>query len=242
MPLPTETGSKKHIVAEGYFETEINPALSQLFITDYTDFRVLSLYSDLSMQFLAYKVIHRHAGNEDFWLSTAFAKSIQADFNPDFELIPAVFDYPLANQLSAKAGFTVNPASEKGYLHIAYGLSLFNAGRKDADNLYVFRSGSVYTIFAFREKVCLLANAFQCKSEDEVLYFILNAMHICELEPNRTSVYIDYNTAADTSLKSYLKPYFRPLLHMKPDMENPDAEIPFLPELLFSNYLLSLCV
>lgn len=239
MPLPTETGSKKHIVAEGYFETEISPALSKLFITDFPDFRVLSLYSELSNQFLAYKIVHRLAGNGDAWLHAEYALTRSVDFNPEFELLPPAF---ADNAAKDPYPFVILPESPAGSLHFAYGLARYHALRPENQTLYLFRSAAQYSIFVFSGKDCRFANSFECHSETEVLYFIVSAMAVCDMEPQNTAVLIDYNIAGDQKLRNYLKPYLRPLQTMKPAMENPDAEIPLLPELLFPNYLLSLCV
>ena len=241
MPLPTETGSKKYTVAERAFETDVSEKLCRLFVSDFKDFQVLSLYSDLSKRLLAYKILQQNDGPQDVWLSTGFLETIRVDFNPVFELVPHQFSATSAEKATFNPAYTVECHTSPGFRHYAEGLYAHNAKRTEAVRVYLFQNDTNLNILIFEGRNCVFANSFVCQSETEMLYYLLSALQVAGINQDAASVFLDYNLYTDGKTAAFLTPYFTSLQSMVPDMENPDPEIPNLTELLFPNYLLSLC-
>lgn len=240
MPLPTETGSKKYIVAEGFFDSTVSEGLCNLFVSDLKQFRVLSVYSDLSKKLLAYKIMHQDPQATDIWLSTQFLKTIHVDFNPHVELIPRKFSD--SNNSTLQITFSVQPESVEGNQHYANGLFLYNQSLNEQSRIFLFKQDDFLSIYLFSGKNIVFSNTFECKNETEILYYTLNALQISNIKQDDTTLYLDFGLASDNSFTTFMKSYFKSVQNMQADMSNPDTEIPFLLELLFPNHLLSLCV
>lgn len=241
MPLLTETGSKRFTIAEGFFETGVSENLCKLFISELRDFTVYSLYNDLSNKLLAYKLIRRNDELEEPWLSAPFLKTIRVDFNPDTEIIPDKFSEVQSNGGDGDS-ISVHPPSANGYMHYAKGLFKYNAFLDDNLKVYLFRQDLNLVIYIFEGRKCCFSNTFVCQNETEMLYFILSSLELSGNSQDNAAVYLDYYLASDPEFTRFIRQYFRSVKNMKPLMADPDPEIPFLSELLFPNYLLSLCV
>jgi hypothetical protein len=235
MPLPTETGSKKYIIAERFFETGVQDHLCKLFVSNFQDFQVLSLYSDLRNELLAYKVIQQNSDLIDPWLETPFMKIQKVDFNPSFDIIPNI-----ASE-NNRHNFNIVPLSPFGHLHYIEGVFEYNLAFQEHTKIYLFKQNSDVNILVFQNEKCMFSNSFTCKSDTEILYFVLNALEITNLDKNLANLYLDYNLSKDSSFVNFVKPYFVSVKSLQIPMDNPDPEVPFLMELLFPNYLLSLC-
>lgn len=239
MPLPTETGSKKYIVAEGFFDSNVSEGLCNLFVSDLKQFRVLSIYSDLSKKLLAYKIMLQDTQATDIWLSTQFLKTIHVDFNPHVELIPRKFSDSINYQ---QIPFSVQPESIVGFLHYANGLFLFNQSLNEQSRIFLFKQDDSLSIYLFSGKNIVFSNTFECHNETEILYYTLNSLQVSNIKQDDTTIYLDFGLASDDAFTAFIKSYFNSVQNMKADISNPDTEIPFLLELLFPNHLLSLCV
>lgn len=235
MPLPTETGSKKYTIAERYFETGVQDHLCKLFVSNFPDFQVLSLYSDLRNELLAYKVIQQNSESIDPWLETPFMKIQKVDFNPNFDIIPNI-----ATE-NKQHNFNIVPVSPFGHKHYIEGLFEFNLLFPEQAKVYLFSKNSDVTILVFKNDKCLFSNSFRCNSDTEILYFILNALEVSKLDRSSTQLYLDYTLSKDSSFVHFVEPYFKSVKSLQTPIDNPDNAVPFLLELLFPNYLLSLC-
>lgn len=235
-----ETGSKKHILAERYLETGVAESLSNLFVCNYSNFKVLSLYSDLSKRLLAYKILHQNADENDAWLDTEFNKTTTVDFNPNYKLIPSQFSIALGSN-DAEFGFKI----EGDYIrqnHFLYGVAKYNALRFESVKVYLFKSESTLNVLIFKDKTCLFSNAFTCHNETEILYFVIAALEASECTQEHANVFLDFELGVNKPVSAFLMPYFKSVSALRFEGEGLDEEILNLPELLFINYAMSLCV
>jgi hypothetical protein len=242
MPSPTETGNKKHIVAERILETDVSNTLCKLFVSNFPDYQVLSVYSELSKKLIAYKIILQNSEQKDAWLETNFAETCEVDFNPIYDLIPNSFRVKSTeqNHLNSQL-YAISPEPPKGFKHYTQGLYYFNASKIGDCKVYLFWKDQHLDIVIFNAKTCLFANAFICNSETEMLYYILNAIQLSGNKQDNAQIFLDYNLLQQSSFMDLLQQYFTQIEHLTPPFENPDTEVPQLQELLFSNYLISLC-
>jgi hypothetical protein len=239
MQLHQETSNRQGVIAIRSFEKEISEGLSNLFITEYREVNVFSVYSDLTKNLQAYKVLSKSSLGDDSWLNSGFNKKLRMDFNPDFSFIPGKF--ATAGTDMPDGEIAIEFQHVNGYMHYSGGLLKYHAGLK-TDAVYLYRTADTYSVFVFQGRVCVFANSFKCENENEVLYFILNALDINGMKQENTSLRLDFSLIETHVLPDYFRPYFmsvEPLRLVHPDI---DDQIPMLHEMLFPNYLLSLCV
>lgn len=235
-----ETSSKKHILAERYLESGVAESLSNLFVCNYPKFKVLSLYSDLSKRLLAYKILHQSEELNDPWFDTAFKETFTIDFNPNFNLVPTQFSNS-SNSHTSEFGFQIE-GNQISSNHFLNGLAKYNSLRAEAVKVYLFRSNDILNVLIFKDKTCLFSNSFSCHNETEILYFVLASLESSECSQEETNVFLDYNLATNEAISSFLQPYFKSVSALKYESDALDEEILNLPELLFINYAMSLCV
>lgn len=238
-----DIGNTQDVIAIRYFEREIQEAISNLFVTEYHDASVLSVYSNLSRQLLAVKVLNRVPLQSDPWLNMPFNRISRVDFNPLFSLVPVKFATPDINHGLAQDELVyVDVKLGPGRIHYVQGLLKHHSLHNAADNtLYMARLEGIYIMVLFKGKECVFANSFNCTTEHEVLYFMLNAMLNTEISQRDTVVLMDYSMISSTKFKDFFNPYFQSVDYMRLGQSEIGNEIPYLHEMLFPNYLLSLC-
>lgn len=238
-----DIGNKQDVIAIRYFEKEIQEAISNLFVTEYHDASVLSVYSDLSRQLLAVKVLSRAPLQSDPWLELPFNKIARVDFNPRFSLVPAKFVTPRINEgLSQDEQVYVDANMGPGRIHYVQGLLRHHGQYHGAGNtLYIAQLTGVYIMVLFSGKECVFGNSFSCASENEVLYFMLNALSNADIPQRETSVLMDYSMISSVKFKDFFSPYFQHVDYLRLEQSELGNEIPYLHEMLFPNYLVSLC-
>jgi len=238
-----DIGNKQDVIAIRYLEKEIQEAISNLFVTEYHDASVLSVYSNLSMQLLAVKVLSRTPLQSDPWLEMPFNKIRKVDFNPLFSLVPAKFATPGINRGLAQdepVYVQVNLAPDN--IHYVQGLLKHHGQHATASNtMYIVQLADVYIMVLFKGKECVFANSFTCTSEHEVLYFILNALANADIAQRDTALLMDYSMISSIKFKDFFSPYFQSVEYLRLGQNELGNEIPYLHEMLFPNYLLSLC-
>ena len=233
----------KDIIAIRYFEKEIQEAISNLFITEYNDVTVLSIYSSLSKKLLALKVLNTSPLRSDQWLDLPFHKITRMDFNPRFSFIPKKFmDMAGANSIQEGESVYVDVQMGEGHEHFTRGILEFHSQQLVSGNtLYVSQVEGVYIMVLFKGRTCVFANSFTCVNEQEVLYFMLNALSVNELAQGDTVVKLDYSMITSQKFREFFAPYFRSVDFLRVEQHEIGNEIPYLQEMLFPNYLLSLC-
>ena len=236
-----ETGSKKHIVAERYLETGVAESLSNLFVSNYPSFKVLSLYGDLSKRLIAYKILHQSEDVSDPWLETEFKEVITVDFNPEFNLVPIKFS-DNAKVVGSDIGFHIIGDVSISSNHFAYGIASYNALRMESTKVYLFQQNNSLNVMIFKDRSCVFSNSFVCQNETEILYFVLNALESSDCTQGEANVFLDYHLASNESVRSFLSPYFKSVSNLRLENAFLDEEIIDLPELLFINHAMSLCV
>ena len=241
MILQQESANKQDILAIRCFEKEIAENLSNLLITEYANTCVLSVYSDLTKALQAYKVLAKPGLSSDPWVNASFHKQCHMDFDTLFDLVPRKFSPDAGEAGLSDQDIDIEYRKKTGHVHFAEGLLKYHDTRRE-DAIYVYRFNGIYSIFAFQAKRCVFANSFRCENETELLYFILNAMEINGLSQEKTRLYTDYSLMADHRLMEFLKPYFAEVKTLALEHDGIDTLIPELPELLFANHLMSLCV
>jgi hypothetical protein len=236
-----ETGMKQDVMAVRVFEKEISEALSNLFITEYSDVNVLSVYSDLTGNLLAYKVL-QSALDEDPWLHGGFNRKLTMDFHTGFNFVPGKFaDNSINNGGAGHQEIGIEYPATEGKVHYSKGLLKYH-GSKKSDAVYVYRILNTYAIFVFKGRDCVFANSFTCTNELELLYFIVNSIDLNGMRQDEVSLYLDYSMLRNERIMEFLQPYFPGIYPLRAEHPQIDTMIPFLPEMLFPNQLLSLCV
>jgi hypothetical protein len=237
--LHQENGIKQDVIAIGAFEKEISESLSKLMITSYNDVDVLSVYSDLTNQLLAYKILGKSSLENDPWVQAGFRNRLQMDFNTSFTFIPSKLAHPGAHH-PGDLDIAIEYHKQGGSAHYSEGLLKYQASVKE-DSVCVYKVLNTYSVFIFTGKNCVFANSFNCSNELELLYFIINAIEVSGLSQEKVSVYLDYSIVRNEKNIEFLKPYFPAVKPLRLEHQDIDPLIPFLPEMLFANQLLSLC-
>ncbi|HEY1047350.1 MAG TPA: DUF3822 family protein [Bacteroidia bacterium] len=241
MLLPVETGSKKHVIAERLLDNGVPLNLCNLFVSDYGHVKILSLYSALSKKFLGYKVFNTLEIDSDDWLYDQKLNNIyHCDFNPDVNLIPSVFagqsEYSTSNQ-----NFALEANLKNNHIHFLNGLSAYFANSNGSD-LVLMLHHDLLSIASFSKGKCMFYNVFPCNDLTELLYFTVSSLNTAGLPQLETHLYLDLHTSQVKGLKELLEPHFNQVDVLKIPSGNPDQAIDHLPELLFFNYAVSLCV
>lgn len=238
-----DIGNKQDVIAVRYFEKEIQEGIANLFITEYHDASVLSVYSNLSKQLLAVKVLSRTPLQSDSWLDLPFNSISRVDFNPRFSLVPSKFATPGINQgLVQDEPVYVDARMGPGHVHYVRGLLKHHSQHAVSGNtIYIAQLTGVYIMVLFKGKECMFANSFNCATENEVLYFMLNALSNAEIPQRDTAVLMDYSMISGIKFQEFFSPYFQLVDYLRLEYAALGNEIPYLQEMLFPNYLLSLC-
>lgn len=234
-----ESNSKKHIIAERVLDNGISLKLCNLFVSEISDFTVLSAYSSLSKQLVAYKILTSADAMQDQWLSEAiFNEGYKVGFNPDFELVPNKLSQVI-NPLNPD--FKILEHVNHTELHLLYGIDKWMKDVK-GKKVFVFGRQDLITIVVYLDGQCLFANSFSYSDQTEILYFIINAIQICELKQDEVELILDYFCSHKFGLIEFFKPYFTSVKALQIPFENPDIEIQDLDQLLMPNHLGALCV
>ena len=240
MHLTSDSTNKKHVMAERMLDQGIPSNLCNLFIYDVEDYRVLSLYSALSKSFVGYKVlINRHESESESWLSQNYNSIVKVSFDPDFELIPKSFNNSIQDNYSTE--IAVNTALQKDEVHLAYGIEKISKSI-ESPSAWIFVHDSIVSILIAQNKSLVFANSFKFQDQTEILYFIVNALHISEIKQDDVSLYLDFAAWNKFGLKDFLQSYFKSVEPVILPFENPDPELEILPLLLAPNHLAALCV
>lgn len=236
-----ETGSKKHVIAERLLDSGVPLNLCNLFVSDYGNLKILSLYSALSKKFLGYKVFNTSDVDADDWLyNQNFNGVYHCDFNPDVELIPNVFASS-AETASANHNFVIDANLKTNHIHFLNGLASYFANSAGTD-LVLMLHHDLLSLAAFDKGKCVFYNVFPCNDLTEMLYFTVSALHTAGLPQLETHVHLDLQSFQVKGLTEILDPHFNQIDALKIPSGNPDQAIDYLPELLFFNYAVSLCV
>ena len=241
LQVPMETGSKKHIIAERYLETGVAESLSNLFVSNYPAFKVLSLYADLSKRLIAYKILNQSEGIIDPWFDAGFKDIITVDFNLEYSLVPIQFS-DNSSSFSNSTGFQIQGNKLISSNHFVYGIAEYNALILESSKVYLFKLDNILTVMIFKDKSCIFSNYFVCQNETEILYFVLSALESSDCAQDEANVFLDYHLASNGSAKQFLSPYFKSISNLRMENDLLDEEILDLPELLFINHAMSLCV
>lgn len=239
MLLTSDSSNKKHVIAERILDAGVPENLCNLIVSDLDDYQVLSLYSALSKNFVGYKVLlGQDPGEQDAWLNTGFNSIIRVGMDPDFELIPKGFG-EFSEGYSET--FTVQVPLRRHEIHVAYGLEKLVAESLEP-GIWVFAQSDILSVFIAKDRQLVFANSFSFHDQTELLYFIVNAMNLCELKQEDVHLYLDFRAYKKFGLLEFLQPYFKSVSGMRVPFNNPDTELEELPYLLASNHLVSLCV
>jgi len=241
MLLHQESENRQDIIAIRYFAKDISESLSNLLITAYNHFDILSIYSDLTKNLLAYKVLNKSDLGTDSWVNSGMNKTVFMDFNPVFNFVPGKFATAAYDNNSSEEEIKIMYDKIPGQVHYSEGLLKYHQALRD-DAVYLYQNGDNYSIFIFRGKDCVFANSFTCGNAHEVLYFILNALQINEIDPLMLVLRADFSVLESSQLLEFFTPYFKQVAALRLDHPEIDNMIPELHEMLFANHLLSLCV
>lgn len=241
MQLPTETGNKKFVIAERFPDNGMPENLMNLYVSDLEHFKILSLYSSLSRQLLGYKVFTQADDIEDEWLNSSSFNSVEhLNLDPDFELIPKAFSSDSAG--SPESEILVSLNNKKEGIHIAYALDKWASSINITNSVVLLNQSDLISIFVIGDRKILFANTFKYSDFTEILYFIINAIQLSEISQENTTLYLDFEMMRNLSFVEFVSPYFMDVAPLKVPFENPDPEIEILPELLFTNHIMALCV
>lgn len=246
MELQNETGNKQHILAEDTLGNHLIPSLSDLFIARYADCFTLAVFSCIEKKLLAYKITLPvdNLDETEHWLSDGFKSVTNVSFSHLYEIVPQLFsdgNYKAQNTINDIL-VAYNPENPKDSVHYLAALIRYHLIKKTSNQLYLYYAAGYYNILLMNNEECLLANAFECENENEVLYFLINALQISDILPSDTTLNIDYSLAANQLVVQFLRPHFAKTELTGFSFEGINHSIPKLPEKLFACYTASLCV
>ncbi|MCC6818183.1 MAG: DUF3822 family protein [Bacteroidia bacterium] len=239
MNLSVNNENKKNVIAERIVDEGIPLNLCNLFVSVIDEFKVFSLYSALSKTFVGYKVVL----NEDEYIDPILNQTYNAIYsitsNPDFEIVPKGFVSGKSPEIDAN--FNVDTTAITNEIHLAYGLGKLAQSSENA-KIWIFTHAQILSIFIANHKQLVFANSFNYNDQTEILYFIINALSIAQINQNEADLFIDYSASKKFGLIEFLEPYFKSVSKLSVPFENPDPEIENLPYLLSINHMVSLCV
>lgn len=246
MQLHQETGRKQHILAENTFGNDIIPSLSNLFIASYEDCTVLAVFSCLEKKLLGYKITKPGEPLKEIeqWMHEDFNLINHVSFSHLFEITPRTFsntEYPSINNVNDKI-IAYKEDNSSNTIHYSSAIISHHLVKKTGQHIYLYREGGFYIIVLLNGETCILANSFECENETEVLYFLLNALHISDILPSDTTLNLDYSILSDLPLVKFIEPHFIKTELLRYPLEEVNPAIPLLPEKLFACYAASLCV
>ncbi len=240
-----ETSNKQHLLAEYYSEKELVPSLCDLYVSLFTDCAVLVAFSSRDKNLMAYKIANpvEQLSKVEPWMKADFNQIISVSFTTDFFATPEAFVANAYNHqnLSGQVMVDYEDQHSTASVHYLNGLITFHLLKKQASQLYVYRTGNQYSILLMNFDQCLLANSYQCDNETEVLYFLLNALQISDLLPSDATLNLDYSILKQTEMVKFLSPHFSKNVVLNYAFEHENPAVPDLQEKLFACYAASLC-
>lgn len=241
-----ETSNKQHLLAEYYSEKDLVYSLCDLYVSHYTDCSILVAFSSREKNLMAYKITHPsdQLMNIEPWMQADFNKTTIITFTSKFQVSPATFVANKYNQQKQSSTVMVDYDSSFSFtsLHYLNALITYHLSKKLASQLYLYRTGNMYTILLMNFEQCLLANTYECDNETEVLYFLLNALQISDLLPSDATLNIDYSILKQTEMVKFLSPHFSKNIILNYAFETLNPAVPDLQQKLFACYAASLCV
>src|SRR5690606_33021249 len=95
------------------------------------------------------------------------------------------------NQDNYSSEIVVKTALQKDEVHLAYGIEKMSK-TIDSPAAWIFVHESVVSILIAKNKTLVFANAFNFHDQTELLYFIVNALHISEIKQDEVNLYLDF--------------------------------------------------
>ncbi len=238
--LQNDIGNKQNLQAEAYFEDNITLSLANLYIIEYSDCIVYSVYHIQSKNICAYAIYSNfNYENDNQWQFLSFNQIVKISLNTNYEVVPKSFIEQNERLLSNEVAFIEYEGKEDA--HILDGIFQFHIKNILENAVYLYHFNGIYSITLFKNKDLILSNSYECKDENEVLYFITNALQVNGIEKDSVRLYYDYSIIAKESLLQFLNPFFNKILALKhPNVE--DEYLPNIGEKLFAGYAISLCV
>ncbi len=240
-----EISNKQHLLAEHYSEKDLVPSLCDLYVSHYTDCAVLVVFSSRDKNLMGYKIANPvdQLAMVEPWMKADFNQIITVSFTTDFFVTPAAFVANAYNhqKLSGQVMVDYEDQHSTASVHYLNGLITYHLLKKQASQLYVYRTGNQYSILLMNFDQCLLANSYQCDNETEVLYFLLNALQISDLLPSDATLNLEYSILKQTEMVKFLSPHFSKNVVLNYAFEHENAAVPDLQEKLFACYAASLC-
>ncbi|NQW43169.1 MAG: DUF3822 family protein [Bacteroidetes bacterium] len=241
--LQYEIGVKLNLLAEGYLSEDVTLSLVNLFIINYTDSIVFSVYHTKTKEILAYAIYSNlHFDNDCKWEQLAFNKVLYISMTSKYEVIPILFaseDSINSKVRNSMCKIEYNDGVNNS--HFLDGVFEYHNQFMNDNCAYIYKMDDKISISIFKGKNLLLSNAFDCMDESEILYFIANAIQVSEIEKNSVKLFYDYSIMDKERMIYFLKPFFNEINSLKhPTIK--DDRIPNLEEKLFAGYAISLCV
>lgn len=232
------TGDKKHIVAEQLLRPDESINLCNLYRCDWQAFEVLSVYSTLSKQLLAYKVMHKGYADHDEWMSTPFNQYVVVNQLPNVQILPNQFtERPKSEHLP----FVIESHLPKGHQHILEGVCQAQVLKGIGQNMFLLYEDNQLLLVVFNQKQLMFFNVFAANNEQECLYFLVAALHAVQMSQDQVDVWVNYDLWQNTNLINSIKPYFKSIQCMQIPNEL-DADLPDLKAWLLPNDLIAQCV
>lgn len=240
-----EISNKQHLLAEYYSDKDLVTSLCDLYIAHYTDCSVLVAFSAREKNLIAYKIANptEQLASVEPWMQADFNRIITVSFTADYFVSPAAFATNAYNQqkLSGNVMVDYDHPLPTASIHYLNALISFHLVKKQANQLYLFRTGSAYSILLLNFEQCLIANTYDCDNETEVLYFLLNALQISDLLPSEATLNIDYSIFQQAKMVQFLSPHFSKNNLLNFPFEPLNPAVPDLQQKLFACYAASLC-
>jgi hypothetical protein len=230
-------GDKKHIVAEQPLKADESINLCNVYRCDWEAYEVLSVYSVLSKQLLAYKVMHKGHADQDEWLSMPFNKKLLVSQTPKVQVVPNQF---AQNNVSDQLPFVIDSDLPKDHKHILEGIAQWQLQKGSGQQLFVWYQDNQLLVVLFNQKQLQFSNVFAANTEHEVLYFIVAAIQAVQMEQSQLTLTVSYDLWQNTALINFLKPYFQGADCLRLPYEL-DAELLDLTAWLMPNELMAQC-
>ena len=230
-------GDKKHVIAEQLLRPDESINLCNLYRTDWQAFEVLSVYSTLSKQLLAYKVMHKGHAEFDEWLSMPFNQYLIVNQLPNVQILPNQFTQrPKSEHLP----FVIESQLPKGHQHILEGICQAQVQKGNGQNMYLLYDDNQMLLVVFNQKQLVFSNVFVANNEQECLYFIVAAMHAAQMQQDQVDVWVTYDLWQNAKMIDALKPYVKSIQCMQITGEF-GADLPDLKAWLLPNDLTAQC-
>ena len=231
------TGDKKHIVAEHLLRPDESINLCNLYRCDWQAFEVLSVYSTLSKQLLAYKVMHKGYADNDEWLGMPFNQYVVVNQLPNVQILPNQFtERPKSEHLP----FVIETHLPKGHQHILEGICQAQVLKGMGQNIFLLYDANQLQLIVFNQKQLMFCNVLTAHNEQELLYFLVAALQSVQMQQDQVDVWVNYDLSQNAALMSSIKPYFKSVQCMQ-IADELDADMPDLKAWLLPNELIAQC-